>query len=592
VYQGRWVAQAVLSLPLQWGVLAVVARRRRLDRPHAEPREAGHWRGALVGGLVTALAVIGFVLRIRDVATEPLNPDEVTVYRATRGFLERGFPKFVIHEDIPVKDICTSEIIYIGTALAALLFEGDCQVVRVPAVCWGTGTILLIFVVGRRLFGTTVGLIAAALYTFSPYCIQMSNFGRYFSQLQFITLLTVYLFWRLIDGTGPIDRRMLWLTATSFAATFLSWEGSALLAPGMVLAALLHRRGHLRTILQRPAVYAAMVAVLVVVVLQYTHRVLQQTQQLQYGTGAGDLSLRPMWRYPGFDLWYYAWQASWNQDALIPAIGFLAAGLLAIQHAWHHRIRFLMLILLANCWIMALFLPVKAPRYSYHLTPLLVLLLAAAIGAVMRAIDHFARSGAARPAAQAYALACGWFGALVTTVFGCGIAIQLPEMGMFCVSAYRLQVLKFPDERGSIMFLRNHVRDGDVVLATTPHVIDHLMAARFADFWLQSRLQLQAVLDDYRTVPLHRLSGTEMVSSIENLRDIFARGGRVWYLTDTTMHDKLNDPDVSSYLRQHMEVVYEDFASSVLFWGEHHRSALQRSEDERALHSAGANVLH
>src|SRR5207249_3879909 len=126
----------------------------------------------------------------------------------------------------------------------------------------------LLFHVGRRLFATPVGLLAAAIYTFAPVCISMSNYGRYFSQLQLFVLLTVYFFWLTIHGTGPINRRALWLTTLSFLGLFLTWEASALIAPGMVAAALVHRRGHLRPILCTPAVWAAMIVVVLAVVLQ------------------------------------------------------------------------------------------------------------------------------------------------------------------------------------------------------------------------------------------------------------------------------------------------------------------------------------
>jgi len=168
------------------------------------------------------------------------------------GFLGAGLPSLKVHDDLPHLYIHTSELQFIPMALAALVFDDAAYIVRFPAVCWSTLTIWLIFHVGRRWFTTSVGLLAATLYTVAPVCIAMSNFGRYFNQLQFFVLLTMYFFWLTLRGAGPIDRRALWLTAFSFLGLFLTWEASALIAPGMVFAALVQRRGHLRPVLCSP----------------------------------------------------------------------------------------------------------------------------------------------------------------------------------------------------------------------------------------------------------------------------------------------------------------------------------------------------
>ena len=48
---------------------------------------------------------------------------------------------------------------------------------------------------------------------------------------------------------------------------------------------------------------------------------------------------------------------------------------------------------------------------------------------------------------------------------------------------------------------------------------------------------------------------------------------------------------MSAFLRQHMEVVYEDFEALVLFRDASHRPAYQRRENERALEKARAHFL-
>jgi hypothetical protein len=56
-------------------------------------------------------------------------------------------------------------------------------------------------------------------------------------------------------------------------------------------------------------------------------------------------------------------------------------------------------------------------------------------------------------------------------------------------------------------------------------------------------------------------------------------------------HYILNTPDVSTYLRQHTEVVYEDWEAIVLLRDESHRPASLRLQNERVLNNAQANFL-
>jgi 4-amino-4-deoxy-L-arabinose transferase-like glycosyltransferase len=223
----------------------------------------------------------------------------------------------------------------------------------------------------------------------------MSNFGRYFGQLQFFTVLTVYCFWLTIRGAGPINRRALWATALSFSAMFLTWEGSALIAPGMVLAALVQRRGRLGTVLRNLSVWVAMLVVVLLFVAQYSFRALQQTQSLWYGISASDAMIAPMWPYPIYQPWFYIWESSWNQDALLPLLALLGAALLAVWHRHRRPLQYLLLIYLTLCIVMAALLTLFAWRYGNHLIPLLILPAAAVPSALFSGLVKLVRGSAA-----------------------------------------------------------------------------------------------------------------------------------------------------------------------------------------------------
>ncbi|MBV9125571.1 MAG: glycosyltransferase family 39 protein [Planctomycetes bacterium] len=559
----------------------------------------------------------GCWLRFRDLTLEPMQWDEVENYQAMRGLLERGFPSHQAHPDVPVEYTHTSELVMVSMGLVACGTDSDRLIVRLPGAVWSTLTILLIFFVGRRLFHTSVGLTAASLLALSPVCIAMSNFGRYFGLFQFFTLLTVYLYWLTLQGNGPIHRRTLWLTAGSFLVMFLSWEATALVAPGMIVAALVQRRGRLRSVVWDLQVWAALVVVGLVVVLQYTHQVLQKTQFLWYGTSLSDVDLQPMWRYPVFQPLYYLWYTSWSQDALLPALGFGGACLLALRHGFRKPVRFLLLIHLTTALLMASVLSALAWRYVHHLIPLLILLASAAIVALARAVVRLARQPNRRGVGPAYAWGLG--AGLVATfvVLGSGLTLQLADLLPFRLEGYGVTTYKFPYMGGAADYLRDHLQPGDAVLALDPFQVRHLLgpAAPKADlYWPESVLLLPATLADHGTVPIDRRDGTVALPDLESIQDLFARSGRVWFVVRGQGRARLDDDpsgrlgrtwftvpspknqnynttDINLFLRDNMEVVYEDEQVLVLLRDRNHWPASLRRQQDAAISGTKANYL-
>jgi hypothetical protein len=571
VYRPLWVVLPLGLVVLQW--VALVRRRRRAPSDGKEPRAVVPWlqRPGVVWGMAVLVVAVGAYLRLRDVTARPLSPDEVSMYRGTVGFFEHGYPSIVIHPDIPVVYATTSELVYCSSAFAALVFDNERLIIRMPTAFWGTLTIILLYACGKRLFRPWVGVLAAALYALAPFCIEMADYGRYYSQLQALTLLTVYFFYRTIEPPGPLNRRALWLTVAGFIGMYFSWEGSALIAPPLMLAAVIQRRDRLRTLLLEPAVWQGMVAVGAVVVLQSSIRNLVQIGRPLFGSGASDIALTPMWRYPGFDLWYYVRAASWNADSWLPMLGLCGAGILALRHPFHRPVRVLLIIFLSVALFQALVLPVTAQRYAYHFLPMWALLAAAAgvagarpLSRVWAAADGAWRSCYAR-GISATVLACG-------VLLGCGLQLESRGTRGWGFTGGNLEAFKQPGQEPSAQFVLEHMQPDDVVICNGPHVIDHYLG-RNSDYWLQTQMHLQATMDDKRVLPLHRLKGAVMLRDLDHVKEVFARHPRVWFITEPGFNALTNVEETTAFLRANMEVVYEDYSSLVLFAGAEHRSA-------------------
>lgn len=613
VYRPLWVGLALALVLVQWALLALFSRWGRSERTEAlalrsaaadgpvadEPGEGAEDRQPRIGWAVLVLVLmgVGFWVRFKDIDTEPLHPDEWWNYTATKGFLKRWYPSVQNHEDLPTSYSSTYEIMPIcGPALVALVYDRDYFVVRFPSICWATLTIWLLAYAGRKMFSPATGLAAAALFAFAPIAIQMANFGRYYSQLPFLALLCVYFFWKTIQKTGaPVDRRALWLCVGSFFALYLTWEAGALMAVGMMLAAVIHRRGHLRSMLRQPAVWVGMLVLLLGIGLQYANRTFQQIERMWYGSGGSDVTLVPMWRYPTFQPWYYLLESTWSPDTFLPLVGLAGACILAVRHSFRKPLVYLLIVYLTTVTVLGVLLPLTLWRYAYWQSPLLVLVVAAAlVGGLRSLVNVRARGASLRPgwpaAWRLQARATAAFVGVLAVALGCGSLVQLTEMDRLRSSGYRLGQLKFPHLKGAADYLREHFQEGDVVMTTLPHVLDHYWG-RKSDYWLQTLLSLQASIDDKRTLPLHKIVGTVMIPDMASVDWLFAKAQRVWYIAVPSYHAETNDPAVSAYLVQNMDVVYEDFWATIMLVDANHRTQVKRLIDQQTLGKANLIIL-
>ena len=529
---------------------------------------------------VTLIAIVGFgaYLRFEQITARPLSPDEVTMYRVSMSIWEYGYPTLHIHDDLPVVRSSTSEIVPYGHWLVSIFAENERVVVRTMPAIFGVAAILLMFRVGQVMFNPWVGVIAAGVHALSPYCISMANSARYYSQLQFMALLVVYFLYRCISPQGPISKKYFWATVGAFCLMFLTWEGSALMGIGLALAGLIYRRDRIDSLLLQPFVWLGVFAVAIVVLVQSANRALVQTARPLFGSGASDVSLTPMWEYPVFKPSFYIQASTWNHDTLIPMISLLLAVWISIRHPFARQTRYLLIIFLCTCLLQALLLPVTASRYGYHLTTLWQLFGAAGIWALWREITRW------RPYPYA-ALSFGYrrFVAAVLIVpflmLNSGLGTDLSELTTWRMAGKLRSALKFPgQDRTSLYVLRNS-QPGDAVIVNAPHVIDHYLK-RPSDYWLQSQLHLQCLLTDVDSVPRHRYKGTPMLSDVEHLQDLFAKKDRIWFIAEPGFNNRTNDPEVTRFIRDNMDVVFEDYSSIVLFRDQHRSARVQRSNEK------------
>jgi hypothetical protein len=192
------VALGVMVAALGWWQRRILVAAP-LSRPAAMPS-----RAALAG--LSGVVVIALLLRL---------------YRLEAGLWYDEIVAYVQYARMPFGQLVstyTSEsqhFLFNILAHAAVATLGEsASSVRLPAVLFGVGSILALFLFGRRVASTSEALLAAGLMTLSYHHVWFSQNARGYSGLLFFTLLGSWLLLRALDGPrlGP------WLAYAAAAA--------------------------------------------------------------------------------------------------------------------------------------------------------------------------------------------------------------------------------------------------------------------------------------------------------------------------------------------------------------------------------------
>lgn len=182
------------------------------------------------------LLAVGFWWRWRYVQNVSLDVDEFTTLWAARRILETGLPS------MPSGVIYTRGLLnmYI-TALFGAVGGLTYTVGRLPSVCFGLASIATVFWLGRRMWNSRVGWLAALALVLIPETIKWDSSARFYAQLVFFALLTLWSAFTLAQqgeetpqAQGKVWRAHL-LFALCFVLSLFSQEETILLYPALVV---------------------------------------------------------------------------------------------------------------------------------------------------------------------------------------------------------------------------------------------------------------------------------------------------------------------------------------------------------------------
>ena len=201
-----------------------------------EARSLRRWLTSI--GLIfcsLGLLAVGFWFRWRYVQNVSLDVDEFTTLWAARRILETGLPS------MPSGVIYTRGLLnmYI-TALFGAMGGLTYTVGRLPSVCFGLASIVTVFWLGRRLWNSRVGWLAALALVLIPETIKWDSSARFYAQLVFFALLTLWSAFRLarLNEAAQANAGTVWrahlLFALCFVLALFSQEETILLYPALL----------------------------------------------------------------------------------------------------------------------------------------------------------------------------------------------------------------------------------------------------------------------------------------------------------------------------------------------------------------------
>ena len=197
-----------------------------------------------------------------------------------------------------------------------------------------------------------------------------------------------------------------------------------------------------------------------------------------------------------------------------------------------------------------------------------------------------------QPSLGAYARIVSVGFVIAVLVVGGGMVVQPSKMTGWRTSIITdTDALRTPYQQAASQYVREHTQPGDAVIVALPNQVNLYLGSPI-DYWLQTQMQLQATLDDHRSIPLHRLFGQDMLPDLEQLRDVFNRHRRVWYITSPGLPVLSTSSEAASQMiREQMEVVYEDYRTLVFLFGRNHLPAALQTKSEASLEDAATSPL-
>jgi hypothetical protein len=183
--------------------------------------------------LAAAAVLIGVAARFKGLGSAPFNVDEYFLARSIENVLRSGIPAYACG-GFYLRGLL-SQYLAAGLQLGGLSAE---LAPRLISVFSSLLCLPAVYILGRRVHGRSVGLLAVTVLALSVWEIETARFGRMYAPFQAVFLWYLVFFMRC---TVDRDPRALWPMIALSIIGPLVWEGGAFLALANLLSLFLQR---------------------------------------------------------------------------------------------------------------------------------------------------------------------------------------------------------------------------------------------------------------------------------------------------------------------------------------------------------------
>jgi hypothetical protein len=228
--------------------------------------------------LIALLAIFmlaGFAFRLNGLSVESLSEDELNKLNAAADYRAHGLTTANGEHPFLMKALLTASLFaaerwnnsqFVAAHPESLRINVEAAL-RFPVALFGAGTALLIYLLAAELFGTEVGLIAAALWAFDPLAIGLNRIAKEDTFLLFFFLLA-NVFWlrgqRVAESEPSRNPEpYYWATGAAYGAMLASKYAPFLLPVSLCYNYIFQRMKGTRWVIGKPR-YLKMIAVMCV----------------------------------------------------------------------------------------------------------------------------------------------------------------------------------------------------------------------------------------------------------------------------------------------------------------------------------------
>ncbi|WP_256874946.1 glycosyltransferase family 39 protein [Nostoc sp. C052] len=484
---------------------------------------------------------VGFGLRVYNLDFIDLDSDENTSLDASRGILRTGAP------------IATSGIWYTRSPFYHYLLAFWLRVVgdsivnaRLLSVIWGTATLVLVYIVARKVTGKVwIALLVALVLAVEPCELWYSRFIRCYQILQFFTIFS---FWSFLKGfIEKSGRHYQYLFFVSLTLSLLTQEINLTVIPVFFIGFIyFYRPFSLRNDWQ---IFVCSLMTSVIFIYNLAIAAIRNITPLAALSNATASYLRLHFA----DVTDLFAMLLIGPDRTHTVLSFFfLLGFIYFLKIRDQKVIFLFSAIFINLVLITVLTYNLAERYVYSLYPLIILLsIYSAICLIEALIKGVGLLVYSLPHLKSFAL----FGIVILIVFN----IQ----PMRVLATYDESLTRRNNEL--LTYVRTHREAKDIVISPMSSFASISLVK--LDYYLFSFKDNE----NFDTVYWHdgklidRWAGGVILNSVDQLNHILEKSERVWINIDDVRNNRVT-PELRDYIKKLGKPVFETFGTRLRLW--------------------------